>query len=722
MKYLSHPNHKLVEHIANIQHYDTKDKLFYQCVAFHDLGKVLDSFQRYIQDTNIHHSEPHAPVSAIIYLLNHIDNDLVIPKKNLFIFNAILSHHGKLKSFCNPNGDDILEFFQKDIPQHQIDEIYSKSDLISYFNLRTIDALKFKKLKRKNRNLEFSIEDFIQQKLLFSKLIFADKYEAIYKNEHNKVVNSNSIFQLHQQLKYIIKIQDPKREKVKNDILNTYNPNYHIFTLTAPTGIGKTLTSLELALKIKEDKKLDKIIYILPFTSIIDQTYEVFDKIFPNEISKHHYAVNFQEESEEESNKKYDRWKFILNSWNDPFIVSTLYQLFFAIFSNKNSDNIKFQALQNSVIVLDEVQAIPFDLWKAFKAILPILSSQLNASFILMSATMPILTNKNLSLELANKSEIFKDKNRYQLKYLKSNALDDLSQAIIKLYQEGKSVLCVVNSIKTSKLLYKKVKESVESSYCLNSYMFFDDRKEVIANIKDNKNSSNVSTKILISTQVIEAGVDLDFDVGFREFAPISSIIQTAGRVNREGKKEIGEIYIFETITKIYDAIMISESKKTFLDTLKKQNIYEEDILEYVENYFQALDENKGDSGILDNIKEFNFDAISKKNRDAFGLKQEHIKSVALGVNLREYEFQYFEKIKGLKPYEIKREKEKLMKEFQPFVLNIKERDLKSTGYGEIPHSDIFGIYYIVNIKDVYSKESGFLIEEEQTIDDAFEF
>lgn len=716
MTYLSHPTQKLTKHIDNIQNYDQEDRLFTKSVLFHDLGKVLDSFQSYIQK-RAKSSEPHAPISGIIYLLNHIESDFTISKDRLFIFNTIISHHGKLKSF-NSEYDDILEFFLKEIPTKQIEEIYSKKDVEEYFGLKEIDVTTFPMLNIVNRDLKFTLEDYITQKLLFSKLIFADKYEAIYKTEHPKVFNDNSVKELQQHLDKIIKIKDPKRDSVKNDILNAYNKNYNIFTLTAPTGIGKTLTSLELALKIKEDKGLSKVIYILPFTSIIDQTYEIFDKIFPNKISKHHYAVTFDEESED-NNREYDRWKFILNSWNDPFIVSTLYQLFFALFSNKNSDNIKFQALQNSVIVLDEVQAIPFELWKIFKAILPILSQKLNSSFILMSATMPILTDKNRALELANKEVIFEEKNRYVLKYLDGNSLENLALAIVETYNEDKSVLCVVNSIKSSKLLYKLVKESIKESYCLNSYMFFEDRKEVIETIKE-ENSNSVNHKILISTQVIEAGVDLDFDIGFREFAPISSIIQTAGRVNREGKKGISEIYVFDTITNVYDSIMMSETQKSFFDTLKKEDIYEKDILSFVECYFEALDENKGDSDILTDIEQFDFDAISKKNRDAFGLDAEHIKSVALGVDLKAYEYEYFEKVKGLKPYEMKREKEKIMRKFQPKILNIKEKDLNDLEIGEIPHSDIFGLYYISDIDGIYSKESGFLLKEEREEDDMF--
>jgi len=103
-----------------------------------------------------------------------------------------------------------------------------------------------------------------------------------------------------------------------------------------------------------------------------------------------------------------------------------------------------------------------------------------------------------------------------------------------------------------------------------------------------------------------------------------------------------------------------------------------------------------------------------------FGLEQDYIKSVALGVDLKAYQYRYFENIKGLKPYEIKREKEKLMREFQSKILNIKEKDLQDLEIGEIPYSDIFGLYYISDIEGIYSKESGFRLKEERVEDAPF--
>lgn len=717
MRYLSHPDQKLTDHIANIAAY-CDDALFQITARFHDLGKVLESFQVYIRDTDNHSSEAHAPVSAIIFLLNRLDETLKIQKEDLFVFNAVLSHHGSLRSYNNAAGSDILGYFREEVPERQIDEIYSKDEVIAFFDLKPIEPERFKKLRIKNRNLLFNIEDFVTQKLLFSRLIFADKYEAIFKSAYRREKNPCNLSDLHCFLRENIH-GDAERDAVKKSILKAYDKSYNIFTLTAPTGIGKTLTSLELALNIKEDRQhISKIIYVLPFTSIIDQTFSVFDAIFKNGVTKHHYGVTFDEETDEHND--YDRWKFLLNSWNDPFIISTLYQLFFALFSNKNSDNIKFQALQDSVIVIDEVQAIPFELWKGFKALLPLLAQKLNAVFVLMSATMPILTQPELAKELADKADVFRQKNRYRLRYESENGLEALSDKIVTAFRNGQSVLCVVNTIKTAKLLYKMVDERLdEYCYCLNSYMFYEDRKSVIETLKY-PGSNQVRRKVLISTQVVEAGVDLDFDVGFREFAPISSIIQTAGRVNREGDKGISDIYIFDTITQIYDGTMIHESKTNLLTALKQYDIYEKDILEHIEGYFKALDDSLGDHGFMTALESFDFAAINTINSRAFRLENDYVKAVAVGVDLKPYEAEFYGLPSNLKPFERKREKEKIIKRFGSKILNIKVKDINALGF-KPKFSDVFGVFYIDRMEDIYSSKTGFLIEDEQKADAVFE-
>jgi CRISPR-associated endonuclease/helicase Cas3 len=712
MKYHSHPNYLLLDHVENMFHYDQDDALFAIAVRFHDLGKVLDSFQTYIQAPKDHYSEPHALVSALLYLVHHSNIGKEISKHVLFVFNAIVSHHGGLKSFNNPNGEDILELFNN-VPYDQIEEIYAKDDVTTYFQLEDKEFSNIRKYKRANRDRLFSLEDYVTQKLLFSKLIFADKYEAIFKSVYQKplVTFTKKMFQdyLHDQ-----NINDPKRNQIRQDIVEKLEEKYAIYTVTAPTGVGKTLISLDIALNLLEQRGHTKIIYALPFTSIIDQTYTVFDAIFPKQITKHHYAVTFNDDEEEKND--YDRWKFLLNSWNEPFIVSTLYQLFFALFSKQNSDNIKLQAMQNSVIIIDEVQAIPFSLWHAFKALLPHFAKQLNATFVLMSATMPILNDPKTTKELANKRQLFKEKNRYALKYFPDNRLDALAKVIIAEYAQEKSVLCVVNTIANAKALFKLIKEKVDASYCLNSYMFIEDRKAVIKALKE-KDSSHVNHKVLISTQVVEAGVDLDFDVGFREFAPLSSIIQIAGRINREGNKGLANLYVFDTIVSIYDATMISESEKVLFDRLKEgETVYENEILAITERYFEQLDIYLESDEVLEAITTFDFETINQENKKAFRAEQEdYIESIAVGIDLRSFEEAYYAISEDLQPYEKKREKQKLMALFQHQVLNIKKKDLTRISPNR---SELFGLSYIDTVEGVYSTKSGFLLQGEE--DDFF--
>jgi len=590
--------------------------------------------------------------------------------------------------------------------------------------LQQVDYDKIEDFGFSIEEMEFNITDYVTIKNNFSKLIFLDKYEAIFNQpyQHHKIeYNINNLVKFKNKLK-----KDLAREKAKTFILDKYNLNKEkkIFTITAPTGIGKTLISLELALKIKNHNNYKKIIYAIPFTSIIDQIFEIFNSIFKNKITKHHHKTNYNKLTESDNN--YDRLKFIVESWSEPFIVSTFYQLFYALFSNQNSDNIKFNSLEKSVIVLDEVQAIPHNFWKIFKNIITGLTTQLDCSFILMSATMPILSSKGTSIELADVKNIFANKNRYILKQTQLNGsnfeekLEDLSQKIIKEYQKGKSVLCVVNTIKNSKLIYGKIKKILENDvYCLNSYMITTDRQCTLSNLKSD-NSNNVKNKILIATQVIEAGVDLDFDVGFREIAPLSSIIQVAGRINREGNKEIANVYVFEKLGnyQIYNKSLENASDNTIYAELSKRDICEQEILNFIEKYFKQLHQLLGNAEeeFLKAIKTLNFEKIDNILNESFKSANNFTHSIAIGVDLSKLEQEYFRAKQTLSKWELKSFKEQQIKNITDKIINIKEKDIKNTGVN-FTYSDIFGFLGCEFTKGIYEKNTGFLIKEEKEND-----
>ena len=727
MNCLSHPGKPLSSHVENIAAFDPSDELFALAAKFHDLGKTTDSFQKYIKEET-KSGEPHAFVSAALFLIQFSKE--LDAKSLLFVYNAIVSHHTSLKSVS-----DIFEEFSDTqrvaLAQKQKDVIFAKDDVKAYFGLKFDDFKELKKFRLQNdaiHPISFVIDDYIRQKELFSKLIFADKYEAIFSDTLTK---NSAKYPLENLYDFKAKLQkNKKRDDARESVFKEFeqNPNENIYLLTAPTGIGKTLLSLELALKIKEQRALDRVVYTIPFTSIIDQTVSIFDAIYPRQITKHHHKAEYKIADDDAIND-YDRLKFITESWSEPFIVSTFYQLFFALFSNNNADNVKFQSLRNSVVVMDEVQAIPHQLWSVMREMFDAISKKLNTVFVLMSATMPIITNGGC--QLADKEAFFGFQNRYRLGFVEfasqseDEKINELKGLIKAKYEDGKSVLCVVNTIKNSKRLFKALQDELgDNVFCLNSYMLGGDRDETIKSLKE-PNSNLVKNKILISTQVIEAGVDLDFDVGFRELSPLSSIIQTAGRVNREGVKEQADVFVFDTLGfEIYDRSLMTETekiKKYLVETLANEPVEEQNILNYIESYFKAVGDCLGDSkDIAKAIEKFDFKKIVEAINEIFKTENESVVSVAIGIDLGEYEKSYFEQAKTLGRWELKSFKERLFKEMSCHIVNIKKKDLAAIGQNP-QTSEIFGVQYIIDEGGIYSKASGFLIEAEKSPESCFD-
>lgn len=721
MNYLSHPDKKLTDHIAQIAAaYD--DMLFQTAVHYHDAGKTTDSFQHYISSSEVLSSEPHAPVSGLIFLLG--EHGLSDCKALFFIYNAIISHHGSLhsrKSICDNLanlGEVKMQLYLK-----QLAHIYAKEDARDFFAFQENGAeTRLDDIGFEFEELSFSPQNYITQKQLYSRLIYADKYEAIFSQTPIRKPSQLHLEQLEDYKRQNLK-PDALRQNARDTIINHFKANPHapIYTITAPTGIGKTLISLELALKIAKAQQRDKIIYSIPFTSIIDQSAKIFDTIFPDQITVHHHKADYTSKDEEADNKEYDRIKFLVESWSEPFIVTTFYQLFFALFSNANSDNVKFQSFENSVVILDEVQAIPFPLWKVMQTLFPLLSEQLHVTFVLMSATLPIVAKD--TVELSDTKTFYAQKNRYRLEYFalaeEEEKLQRLCDAIVERYKRGESVLCVLNTIKNTKKLFALVKAAIgDDAYCLNSYMLPCDRIATIEALKEAK-SNRVAKKVLISTQVIEAGVDLDFDVGFRELSPLSSIIQTAGRVNREGLREQAQLFVFDAldikITRlIYNGILMTPTENILLKHLKEVPLQECEIFDFVQEYFVMLDISISDrEKVLEAIKHFDFWAINTAIKKIFNTDNDYIVSVLIGIDMKTIEQEYFEETKNSDDkWRDKSLREQKFKSLSDYIVNIKQKDLLQSGINS-NKSELFGLHYITESEGVYSSRSGFLIEGE---------
>ena len=615
-EFWSHPNKLLENHIKNMISPDD-DELGKQVKLYHDIAKLKNNFQIYIRDTsNDKLDKNHSLLSAYFFLLNSKFDEI----PTLFGFLAIVSHHGNVVNLMTL-AREANKFFKNQKELEQWEEVAGAAKNIKIYSGLSTKKDEFLDRAEKLRQYlvlsqyrhKFTYEDFINFKSLYSNLIYSDKFEAIFsmpKQESKDI----PIDVLESDIKNLP--PNEKRDAFRKFVLNNFDENYKLFTLTAPTGYGKTLTALNFALKFNKSR----IIYALPFTSIIDQTYDIVAKIYKNSdilVSKAHHKTTIGEENLTKEDR-YSKIKFLMESFSGEINVTTLYQLIFALFGNKNKDNVKFNQLKNSVVIIDEAQAIPYNFRKDFILLCEIISQRLDTIFIFMSATMPVIKSENFK-EISN-LDYFAKQDRYVIKWLHIGGEDKLLGKICEAASD-KNTLVVVNTIKKAQELFVKLRDKF-SCFCLNGYMYDDHKRATIEAVRCAVDKSKVdplaSKILLISTQSIEAGVDLDFDIGFREVSPISSIIQTAGRVNRHFGAIRGELYVFPEISKFTNLIYgdLYKVSGTILGDLKQKEVRESEILEISNLYFQKISNQLEILHIKSEIEKLEFENINQKIDD----------------------------------------------------------------------------------------------------------
>ena len=615
-EFWSHPNKLLEHHIKNMISPDD-DELGKQVKLYHDIAKLKNNFQIYIRDTSKDMLDKnHSLLSAYFFLLNSKFDEV----PTIFGFLAIVSHHGDVVNLMTL-AREANKFFKNQKELEQWDEVANAAKNIKiYSRLSTKKDVFLDRAEKLRQYLilsqyrhKFTYEDFINFKSLYSNLIYSDKFEAIFSMSKQQSKDI-PIDVLESDIKNLP--PNEKRDAFRNFVLNNFDENYKLFTLTAPTGYGKTLTALNFALKFNKSR----IIYALPFTSIIDQTYDIVAKIYKNSdilVSKAHHKTTIGEENLTDEDR-YSKIKFLMESFSGEINVTTLYQLIFALFGNKNKDNVKFNQLKNSVVIIDEAQAIPYNFRKDFILLCEILSQRLGTVFIFMSATMPVIKSENFK-EISN-LDYFSKQDRYVIKWLDIDGEDELLEKICKAAND-KNTLVVVNTIKKAQELFTKLKDKF-SCFCLNGYMYDDHKRAAIEAVRcaiDKSKVDPLASKILlISTQSIEAGVDLDFDIGFREVSPISSIIQTAGRVNRHFGATRGELYVFPEISKFTNLIYgdLYKVSGAILGDLKQKEVQESEILEISNLYFQKISNQLENLHIKSEIEKLEFENINQKIED----------------------------------------------------------------------------------------------------------
>jgi CRISPR-associated endonuclease/helicase Cas3 len=382
-----------------------------------------------------------------------------------------------------------------------------------------------------------------------------------------------------------------------------------IFTMTIPTGGGKTLSSLAFALEhaVRHGKR--RIVYAIPYTSIIEQTANIFRDIFEplgDILVEHHSNTDADQFGKEKS------WsRLATENWDAPLIVTTTVQLFESLYAAKTSRCRKLHNLVNSVIVIDETQLLPAEHLNPIRHVMQLLQRYYGVSFVLSTATPTGLDPQKdpfgrQLLEGMHSHEIVHRPERYyaSLKRVEYDLPADFSNVfswddIRDQLVQHESMLCVVNTRKDARELFDKMPKG---TYHLSALMCAEHRSTVIEQIRSGLKKDN-SVRV-ISTQLIEAGVDLDFPVVYRALAGLDSIVQAAGRCNREGRPDPGQVVVFVPPSKTPPGLLsISTQTTVSLLTGFTGDIESPDTFK---TYFNALFgevKNTDQSGVLNKLQ-----------------------------------------------------------------------------------------------------------------------
>lgn len=640
--------------------------------VLHDLGKYRPEFQEYIRHQGSHKrgSVDHSSFGAMFirqYLDNYLKQHTSSDKKTVrlvkeigdILENSIFSHHDSLglKDFLDPSGftspfiERTKRFNDQEVNQEELarvskqffTEVVDESSFNKYLETAISEYSKIKTVTEQavNKDLHNVSENKAQIAItvqrdisfltdyVYSCLLDADRtdtaaFEFGTDLKDSYLKNKKTIFEnYYQKLRtYLDHLNTGKvssinkyRSEISDDCDRAADKPSDIYTLSAPTGAGKTLASLRYALKHSYLYSKQHIIYVLPYITIIEQNASVTRKVLngsetntENILEFHSNVSNELKQSQQEQTDVLDLAE---DSWDAPIIFTTMVQFLNTIYASRTSNRRRFHNLCNSVIIFDEVQKVPTKCLALFNQAVNFLKQVGCSDLVLCSATQPALNKiKGSELQFAEKPEIITDLNKKieQFRRVKLVARtqdsygrdlqvngEQIAQMIFSTAQQVKSVLGIFNTIKATVEVYTNLKQLLKQSgiqtslYYLSTDMCPQHRKDKIAEMIGKVKAGE--RVICISTPLIEAGVDVSFAAVYRSATGVDSIIQAAGRCNRNNETDFGEVYVVnDQDEKLGQLLDIDTGKNITINQLLPRNPINRMLdPEIISDYFQSF-------------------------------------------------------------------------------------------------------------------------------------
>ncbi len=666
-KFLSHPiedeKNSLIKHLLEIG--KTADKIFTQTtftntsLAFysgllHDIGKINPYYQEMFHTTKNNREQvkekalekyvgEHARFSAwtVDKLLEKSDLDYSTIQK---ITVLVYGHHSTIRRNLGiVEGDKFTatkDAISKVLPEFalQVSDIpeLSKLNWDSCYEEFQYPAIFNVELESKN-----SPYDYLEMSYAFSCLLQADRGSF-----HEWLVPN---FDLHIDTEPLVKkSQETKtqlgqiRSDFQSQVMKNFDDDEPISVINAPTGIGKTKVFLDIISKYSTDKeKIHSIFYFSPLLALTEDFENKIAKVISDEnaqedilIYNHMFSDSLKKR--QENNIEYSNsWVFENESFNKKFVITTTQRLLMTIYSNKTQDKMKLASFRNSVLIIDEVQTIPKPILSNLKEIFKKMNQYMRTKFILVSATIPHELNDIKKVKLSK--DILDDYLKKIEKQISFAPLDvtkiPIERTLVMANTRKKAVTRYSEIIKVhpdkdpnsapgdAKLFDSEIKQTYSDKdiIYISTGIKKQDRKKILKDLQDRFSKEKEKSKpyVLVSTQVVEAGVDISFSHVFREEAPLDNIIQVMGRLNREGENSDAELVIYPTTdgkSTPYSTLefQVSQEKIKKIIQEKTNSVGLYDVMEeyYSEIYEKNLSNQNGTQELERCIKRMDFDGV----------------------------------------------------------------------------------------------------------------